>query len=215
MAPDPPRIGSECLSSVNSELLVMAVNSDDSDDNDDIDNNNDITSLGYTLFTSTYDMMNSNGVESEDDDDDDEESFDNGIDHVDGVFNNSDNIGFDHSTELRAEFDHPGTSQSSSVLCDNRSSSLDGVIHDQYITLVQQQNRSVEENDMHDANCSLRIANDARSDITINCDQVKAAMIGFTLPPSAIPEWAKGISDQDIAGYVNRLLLKNSGSERI
>lgn len=35
----------------------------------------------------------------------------------------------------------------------------------------------------------------SRPDININCDEVRAAMAGFSLPPSAIPSWAANIPE--------------------
>lgn len=58
MAPDPPRVDCEYVRSVNSQFLMMVVNSDDSDGYDDIDYNNDIVSLGYTILTGENYIMN-------------------------------------------------------------------------------------------------------------------------------------------------------------
>uniref|UniRef100_A0A1B6CS64 Male-enhanced antigen 1 n=1 Tax=Clastoptera arizonana TaxID=38151 RepID=A0A1B6CS64_9HEMI len=41
----------------------------------------------------------------------------------------------------------------------------------------------------------LNAPTSTRSDINVNFDEVRAAMVGFTLPPSSIPPWAANIPE--------------------
>lgn len=61
-------------------------------------------------------------------------------------------------------------------------------------------------------------ASDApRADINVNCDEVRAAMSGFTLPPSSIPPWAENIPEAQWAAtlmdQLQRLLTKDDSSK--
>ncbi|RZF37830.1 hypothetical protein LSTR_LSTR007192 [Laodelphax striatellus] len=44
------------------------------------------------------------------------------------------------------------------------------------------------------------------ADLVIDCDQVRAAMASVTLPPSAFPPWAVGVSDSELTNQIQRLL---------
>lgn len=56
-----------------------------------------------------------------------------------------------------------------------------------------------------------------RPDISVNCDEVRAAMSGFTLPPSSIPPWAENIPEAQWAAalmqQLQRLLTKDDSSK--
>lgn len=57
-----------------------------------------------------------------------------------------------------------------------------------------------------------------RPDISVNCDEVRAAMSGFTLPPSSIPPWAENIPEAQWAAtlmqQLQRLLTKEDDSSK-
>lgn len=62
-------------------------------------------------------------------------------------------------------------------------------------------------------------ASDApRPDIDVNCDEVRAAMSGFTLPQSSIPLWAENIPEAQWATtlmqQLQRLLTKEDDSSK-
>ena len=43
---------------------------------------------------------------------------------------------------------------------------------------------------------------ESRTDIDVNCDEIRAAMSNITLPPSAIPSWASEIPEAQWTSYL-------------
>lgn len=57
-----------------------------------------------------------------------------------------------------------------------------------------------------------------KPDFSVNCDEVRAAMSGFTLPPSSIPPWAENIPEAQWATallqQLQKLLTKEDDSSK-
>ena len=80
-----------------------------------------------------------------------------------------------------------------------------------FVTQAQGRRNEIEEV------ASLYAADAPRPDISVNCDEVRAAMSGFTLPPSSIPPWAENIPEAQWATtlmqQLQRLLAKDDSSK--
>lgn len=55
-----------------------------------------------------------------------------------------------------------------------------------------------------------------RPQMTVDCDEVRAAMAGFSLPPSAYPAWAANVPESQwattLAQHIQRIQADKSGS---
>ncbi|XP_022185870.2 uncharacterized protein LOC111044913 [Nilaparvata lugens] len=51
------------------------------------------------------------------------------------------------------------------------------------------------------------------TELVIDCEQVREAMATVTLPPSAFPPWAVGVSDSELTNHIQRLLNKATPTE--
>ncbi|XP_054263110.1 uncharacterized protein LOC128986971 [Macrosteles quadrilineatus] len=51
----------------------------------------------------------------------------------------------------------------------------------------------------------------SRPDLAVDCDQVRAAMVGFTLPPSAIPAWAANIPEGQLTTLLTQQIQRIQG----
>jgi len=51
-----------------------------------------------------------------------------------------------------------------------------------------------------------------RPELSVDCEQVRAAMVGFTLPPSAIPPWAVNIPEAQLASLLTQQIQRIQGN---